>query len=130
MNPHRSRKRQIEAYGYKWDNPKEAARYQYLKLRERAHEIDRLEVKPMFQLMINGVKIGTYTAEFRYYDLIKDEDVVEDCKPGYNAKKKQTRKGIIVREWTEREVLRTPLWEFKRKVVAACIGIEVTEVWS
>lgn len=130
MNPHRSRKRQIEKYGHKWDNAKEVERYEYLLLRHKAHEIERLFVKPKLRLVINGIDVGSYSPEFVYFDLALGRDVIEDCKPGYNAKKRQMRKGAAIREWTERQVLRTPAWAFKRKVVAACLGIEVTEVWS
>ena len=44
----------------------------------RAREISDLEVHPKFDLMVNGVKIGRYTADFRYK---KGSDViVEDVK--------------------------------------------------
>ena len=130
MNPHHSRKRVIEAYGYKWDNPKEAERYQYLKLRERAREIRDLEVKPEIRLTINGIDVGKYTPEFRYFDIAKEESVIEDCKDGYWRKKKQTKRGIVVREWKERAMLCAPDWPWRKKVIEACIGQTITEVWE
>jgi|TARA_Y100000033_G_C2690223_1_gene83364 hypothetical protein len=49
-----------------------------LEILLRAREISDLEVHPKFDLMVNGVKIGRYTADFRYK---KGSDViVEDVK--------------------------------------------------
>ena len=49
-----------------------------LEILLRAREISDLEVHPKFDLMVNGVKIGRYTADFRYK---KGSDIiVEDVK--------------------------------------------------
>ena len=41
-------------------------------------EISNLELHPRYDLMVNGVKIGRYTADFRYNK--GNEVVVEDVK--------------------------------------------------
>ena len=61
-----------------FDNKKELNRFMELEILLRAREISDLEVHPKFDLMVNGVKIGRYTADFRYK---KGSDViVEDVK--------------------------------------------------
>lgn len=76
--------------GVKFDSKKEAARYQELKLLEKAGEIMYLTLQPRFDLIVNGVKCGFYKADFQY--LTVGKTVVEDVKgmktPVYNLKKK------------------------------------------
>jgi|TARA_R100000654_G_scaffold73729_1_gene106935 hypothetical protein len=49
-----------------------------LEILLRTKEISDLELHPKFDLMVNGVKIGRYTADFRYK---KGSDIiVEDVK--------------------------------------------------
>jgi hypothetical protein len=38
-----------------------------------------LEVHPVFPLLVNGVKIGRYTADFKYKN-VNGEEVIEDVK--------------------------------------------------
>lgn len=59
---------------------REAQRYATLRLLERAGQIANLECQPRFELVINGYKIGRYTADFRYQDLRTSSVVVEDVK--------------------------------------------------
>ena len=53
-----------------------------------------LELQPKFDLIVNGKKIATYKADFKYFDLTKFEWIVEDVKspatktPVYRLKKK------------------------------------------
>ena len=64
--------------GEVFDSKRELKRFMELELLLRAKEISDLEIHPKFDLMCNGVKIGRYTADFRYK---KDgEVVVEDVK--------------------------------------------------
>lgn len=61
-----------------FDSKKELNRFMELEILLRAREISDLEVHPKFDLMVNGVKIGRYTADFRYK---KGSDIiVEDVK--------------------------------------------------
>jgi len=88
--------------GITFDSKKEAARYQQLKLLERAGEIDRLELQPKYDLVVNGVNIGFYRADFRYWQGIKQ--IVEDVK------------GV-----------RTSVYQIKKRLIAAIYGIEIFE---
>jgi hypothetical protein len=64
--------------GLKFDSKKELKRFVELDHLLRAREISNLEIHPRFDLMVNGVKIGRYTADFRYNK--GNEVVVEDVK--------------------------------------------------
>jgi len=59
----------------------EAQRYAELCLLVRAGEIQQLEVQPRYPLVVNGRKVTTFIADFRYYDRIRKKHVVEDVKP-------------------------------------------------
>ncbi|CAB4180346.1 Protein of unknown function DUF1064 [uncultured Caudovirales phage] len=58
----------------------EAARYSELLLLERAGAISGIECHPRFALVVNGCKIATYVADFRYLDKRTGLAVVEDVK--------------------------------------------------
>ena len=84
----------------------EAQRYTHLKLLERIGEITELELQPAFDLVVNGHKVCRYIADFRYRNTATGETVVEDVKS---------------------TPTRTPEYRIKRKLMAACYGIEVLE---
>lgn len=65
--------------GMKFDSKKELNRYIILEQLEREKKIFNLELHPVFPLMVNGTKIGKYTADFRYRDL-NGNIVIEDVK--------------------------------------------------
>ena len=68
-----------EIDGYIFDSKREAARYQDLRLLERVGYLTNLELQPKFPLVVNGKKVCTYQADFRY--LTKDgKTVIEDVK--------------------------------------------------
>jgi len=67
-----------EVDGIRFDSRGEARRYQELKLLQAAGEISHLGVHPSWELVVNGVKIGKYTADFEYRE--GKEYVVEDYK--------------------------------------------------
>ena len=68
-----------EYKGIKFDSKKERNRYLELEILVLAREIRNLETHPRFDLMVNGQKIGRYTADFRYLTSAGDS-VVEDVK--------------------------------------------------
>lgn len=99
--------------GITFDSKKEAARYQELKLREQAGEIQDLRLQPSFDLeatfwMMGGesvqIKIGGYVADFKYIERETQAVVIEDVK-GF----------------------KTPLYRWKKKHVEAQYGIEIKE---
>ena len=67
-----------EVDGIVFDSKREAARYMELVLMERMGEISHLELQPKYDCIVNGRKICTYKADFRYFD--KESSVVEDVK--------------------------------------------------
>lgn len=88
--------------GIRFASQKEARRYQALRLLEKAGEVAQLELQPRYPLVVNKVKVGTYVADFAYYE--KRGHVVEDSK------------GV-----------RTPIYRLKAKLVKALYGIEIRE---
>jgi len=79
--------------GHLFDSKKEAKRYHELKLLQAAGEVWKLELQPRIPLMVNGQKVGTYIADFKY-ETSDGKVVIEDVKspatktPVYNLKKK------------------------------------------
>jgi len=92
----------------------EAKRYEYLKILERAGDVRNLELQPAFPVIVNGRKVCTYKADFRYIDVSKEGQcgqvgcvVVEDVKgmktPVYKLKKKLVEAlypGTVIEEIT------------------------------
>lgn len=97
--------RRIDLDGHEFDSKAEANRFLQLELMQRAGEIRDLELQPRFELIVNKVRIGRYTADFRYFDCRIQQTVVEDVK------------GVRTRDY----ILRV-------KLVKALYGIEVQEV--
>ena len=64
--------------GITFDSKKEARRYQDLKLLQMGNIISNLELQPVIPLMVNGVKIGRYTGDFKYIE--NGVEVIEDVK--------------------------------------------------
>jgi len=93
MNKYKNTKTKVDNIVF--DSKKEALRYQQLKLLLKVGKITRLELQPVFKLEVNGQKICTYKADFRYFEkniLGEWSPVVEDVKgmktQVYNMKKK------------------------------------------
>ena len=103
--------KKTEVDGITFASKKEAARYQDLKLMEKAGEIHDLELQPRFDLVVNDIKIGFYKADFQYdvpfvgNDNIPAVRIIEDAK------------GI-----------KTPVYRLKKKLMKAIYGIEIQEV--
>lgn len=92
--------------GIKFDSIKEAARYRALKIRERIGEIKDLILQPSFDLVVNGLKVCSYRADFQY---VKDGViVVEDVKSEPTAQKQ--------------------VYRVKKKLMKAVFGIDILEV--
>lgn len=65
--------------GEKFDSKLEASRFCRLKLMERAGAISHLMRQVRFPLLVGGVKIGDYVADFVYLDG-SHAQVIEDAK--------------------------------------------------
>lgn len=69
---------------------KEAKRYEDLLWQVSVGMIKNLERQPSFPLVINGTKVGKYTADFYYFDNEKQMEVYEDVK-GYLTNEQKFR---------------------------------------
>jgi hypothetical protein len=97
-----------EVDGVRFASKAEARRYGELSLLVKARKIRQLELQPEFPIVVNGVKVAKYVADFRYQTIPWDyegiETVVEDVKgmktPVYRLKKKlvEAQYGITIRE--------------------------------
>lgn len=82
----------------------ERDRYKELRLLERAGEIRDLVAHPAFPLIVDGVKIGMYRADFRYIALRRilagglpykaGSEIVEDFKSPPTAAKETFRRNV------------------------------------
>ena len=88
-----------------FDSTADGNRYAELRYQLRECMIDQLELQPRFDLVVNGIKICTYVADFRYLDPTTMTYIVEDVK------------GV-----------KTPAYRLKKKLMRAIHGIEITEV--
>lgn len=95
----------------------EAQRYLELKERERKGVIERLECQPRFDLVVNGVHICRYYADFRYYANNGEEEVIEDVKGGIitadfkmKAALLLATEGLVVEIVKKRSRNRTNVW--------------------
>lgn len=100
-----------EYNGIWFDSQKERNRYIHLKLLERAGKIKDLRLQVPFDLLpttrIGGVTQNktVYWADFVYFDIRKNCEVVEDAK------------GV-----------KTDIYQLKRKLMWVNLGIEIKEV--
>ena len=85
-----------------FDSKKEALRYMELKILAKTGHISKLELQPEYPMIVNGHKVCSYRADFRYVE--NGKTVIEDCK------------GV-----------KTPVYAIKRKLLLACYGIRVCE---
>lgn len=102
MSKYHARKTTIN--GITFASKAEATAYQNRLLMQRAGNISGLELQPKFPLIVNGEKIGTYIADFRYFNKATNSVVVEDVK------------GV-----------KTPVYRLKKKLVYALYGITILE---
>lgn len=91
--------------GQRFASKREGARWCELRLLERAGEIDQLQTQVSFPCVVEGVKVCSYIADFVYRRLPTGDRVVEDAKG-----------------------MKTPVYRLKKKLVKACLGIDVHEV--
>ena len=101
VNKYNARKVMMD--GHNFDSIKESQRYVQLKLMLKAGKITDLELQPKFPIEVNGQKVCTYIADFRYNE--SGKSITEDVK------------GML-----------TPMYRLKKKLVKACYNIEIVEV--
>lgn len=99
-NKYHAQKTEID--GITFDSKAEAAYYSKLQLRAKAREVHHVELQVPFPLTVNGYLVGSYRADFVFYDDVETRQRVIDVK-GYD----------------------TPLSKLKRKLVKAIHGVDV-----
>lgn len=114
MNKYRNQKTTVDNIVF--DSKKEAARYEDLKLMVKSRDISDLELQPKFPVVINGKKICTYIADFRYSEPITAIWANEAWTAGQR---------IVVED---AKGIKTPVYRLKKKLVEAIYGIKIQEV--
>lgn len=78
--------------GITFDSQREAQRYATLKLLARSGDYADLKLQPRYPLMVGGVKIADYVADFEYRDTVTGATITEDVKGVETAVFKLKRK--------------------------------------
>jgi len=92
--------------GIEFDSKKEARRYQELKIRVMAGDIWDLKFQEEFPLIVNGITVAHYRADFTY----------------------QTGFGKVVEDVKSAITRKNPVYRLKNKLMNACHGIKITEI--
>lgn len=71
--------------GFTFDSKGEHKRYCELKQREKAGEIEGIQVHPVFKAKINNILVCKIELDFQYYDKQKNKIIYEDFKGVYTA---------------------------------------------
>ena len=78
--------------GITFDSIAEANFYSELKLMERAGEVCEVQLQPPFKIVIDGMLICTYKADFMFWDCVEKRTRVVDVKgfptPEFKLKRK------------------------------------------
>lgn len=94
--------------GIAFDSKREANHYAALLLRGQAGEIADLELQPTFPIVVNGIRVGKFTADFGYVELATGAVVTVDVKSTITRLDRAYR--------------------LRKKLVEAIYQIEITEV--
>lgn len=95
--------------GIEFDSKKEAARYQELKLLERAGKISDLELQQEYELIPKFKKNNKtyrktiYRADFSYFDIEANKYIVEDVK-GFKTDVYKLKKKLFEYRYTDLEI--------------------------
>lgn len=111
--------KKVEIDGHKFASKAEADRYGELKWLERARDIKALAVHPAFFLVVNGVTVGRFTADFMYHE--GGRKIVEDVK-GIVTPEASLRMRVFMALYPDHElrvVKRGQAKAFKQRKVAA-----------
>lgn len=80
--------------GIRFASKSEAKDYSDLNILLEYGKIKDLELQPKYDLLVNNIKIGTYKADFRFYDTTLGEWRVVDRKGFDTALSKRSRKHV------------------------------------
>ena len=93
--------------GITFDSKKEATYYGILKLKQKAGLIDSFKMQVRYDLVVNGIMIGFYKADFVTYKHGKVLEVID-------VKSEMTKK--------------LPVYRLKKKLMKAIYGIDIVEI--
>jgi hypothetical protein len=97
-----------DAQGVYWHSRKEYRHWLVLRAAEAAGLVRGLRRQVRYRLTVNGIEVGSYVADFTFFDAETDRVVVQD------TKSPATRK--------------LPLYRLKRNLMRAVWGLTVEEV--
>lgn len=78
--PRKYRNQPTVVDGIRFASKKEARHYVYLKALEREGTIEHLNLQPRYPLIVKGIHICTYVADFAYLETATDRIITEDVK--------------------------------------------------
>lgn len=102
--------------GVVFDSKGELARWEELRLLERAGEIQDLRRQVRYELVVNRVRVGVYVADFEYIQWRSLGGMRGVPFPPLPARVVEDFKGV-----------RTPAYRLKKKLMLALYGIEILE---
>ncbi len=109
--PHKARSKygavKETVHGRTFDSKREAAYYLELLAREAAGEVRLIDPQPVYPLIVAGVEIGEYRADFAF------EEQVE---------------GRWQRRVVDVKGVKTAVYQLKKKIVEAYYGVTIVEV--
>ena len=107
MSKYGNKKTEID--GIIFHSKAEANRYLDLKCLERAGKIKNLVLQPRYDYKLNGKLIFFYKADFKYFDVDLNREVIEDVKSKMTAK--------------------LSTYRLKKKLIEVNHNIQITEVF-
>lgn len=107
-NKYRAKKQTID--GRTFDSGHEARRYVQLRALAQAGEITDLQCQVPYEFVINGIRVGKFTADFEY---------VLAVGPG---------RGEVITEDAKSAPTKTEAYQLRKKLLWACHRIVITEV--
>jgi hypothetical protein len=84
-----------ERGGIVFHSKAEAERYTDLMTMQRAGIIRDLELQPKFRCAVNDIWLCNYSADFAYFDVEREERVVEDVKGGQSTAVYRLKKRLV-----------------------------------
>jgi len=105
MGRHKYGAKAVVIDGKTFPSKAEGRRYEELKLMQREGIIRDLQLQPRYPIRISGVLVTTYVADFRYFDVERGQEVVEDVK------------GFV-----------TDVYKLKKKLVKLVHDVDVIEI--
>jgi uncharacterized protein (UPF0305 family) len=107
INPTKYKSKKVELDGKVFSSKREAARYQQLKILEKAGQITSLVTQEKYRIFVRNMPVCVYIADFVYNEKNSEGDwcrIVEDVKG-----------------------MKTPVYQLKKKLMKAALDIEIRE---